>query len=57
MSSGKRKRGRPPSVNPRKTLMMIKCTEDEIEMFKERAKLAGMSLSEYVRARVKGERT
>lgn len=50
---GKRTRaGRPRTPNPRTETIYAKVTPDEKGTIEERAKLAGLSMSEYVRIKV-----
>jgi uncharacterized protein (DUF1778 family) len=44
--------GRPKSANPRTATIYAKVTRDEKATIEDRAAVAGVSLSEYVRARV-----
>jgi uncharacterized protein (DUF1778 family) len=45
--------GRKKSINPRRATVYAKVTVDEKALFEELAKLAGLSLSDWVRDKLK----
>lgn len=47
--TGNRKGGRPKSANKRACLLGVKCSQEERKLIEEKARLANLSISEYLR--------